>query len=479
MDPRWPGLARVLERYKELLASIPFAKMRPSRRFLWVLGFIVVLGSATDAWHFYLVARAERRLQRAIAEADRLDPDWRFDDLKKSQPILPDDQNGAVQRWAVRRLFPAGWSSGKMEMDLDKVSPEVQLDAALTARLRQELAALARAVAAARKLASAQPGTTPVDWGNNTTTLPQVLEALQVARVLGWDAILLAQDHDMPRAMLSWRAILGTARTLGEDPYLMNALVRHAIDIVALTTVKRLLAQGEMSADTLALAQRLMEDEIARPVFRNAWRGERARADLAFAALEAGDVDGSGLVPVGPSGWVYVDRFRLKLAFDSLLPGSLKENHAAALEFYTHMIEVVTLPENERINQLDDLTAWQREQPWLVRERNVLPRYQYQAEVDLSKLHAAIVGLATERYRMAYGHWPASLEALVPQYLSRVPAPLFLLRADHRLIIDAASPLASGNNGTTASKPTNPALPGQFCLWDVAYRGQPAAKAAR
>jgi hypothetical protein len=452
--------------------------MWPSRRSLWVLGLIVVLGSATDGCYFYLQAEAERRLQSAIAEADRLDPDWRLDDLKKSQPILPDDQNGAVQRWAVRRLFPAGWGPGKMEMDLGKVSPQVQLDDALTTHLRQQLAALAPAVAAARKLASAPSGATPVAWGNNTTTVPPVLEALDVARVLRWDAVLLAQDHEIPKAMLSWCAILGTARTLGEDPYLMNALVRRAIGMVALATLQRLMAQGELSVDTLAEAQRLLEEEIARPVFLNAWRGERARADLEFAALEAGDIEGSALFPTPSSGGLDEDIRRLKLAAYSLLPGTLKENHAATLECYTRLIEVVGLPENERIKRLDELAAWQQNQPGLIWQPYPASRYQHQAELDLAKLHAAIAGIAVERYRLAQGHWPASLEALVPQYLSRVPIPFYLRRADHRLIIDAAPPVSGGNN-TAAAKPMNPNLPGLFCLWDVAYRGQPAGKAAR
>jgi hypothetical protein len=140
---------------------------------------------------------------------------------------------------------------------------------------------------------------------------------------------------------------------------------------------------------------------------------------------------------------------------------------------------VVALPENERIKRLDELLAWQRNQPRLIWQPYLVSRYQHQAELDLVKLHAAIAGLAAERYRLAHGHWPASLEALVPQYLSRVPSPLCLRRADHRLIIDAAPPVASGNNGTTAATSTNPNLPGQFCLWDVAFRGQPAGKAAR
>jgi hypothetical protein len=259
----------------------------------------------------------------------------------------------------------------------------------------------------------------------------------------------------------------------------MSALVRRAIEIVAFLTIQRLLAQGEIPADTLALAQRLLEEEISRPVFRNAWRGERARADLEFAALEAGDVKGSGLFPTSTSGWLDLDSRRMKFAIYSLLPGTLKENHAAILECYTRLIEVVGLPENERIIRLDELTAWQQNQPGLIWPPYAASRYQHQAELDLPKLHAAIAGLAVERYRLAQGHWPASLEALVPQYLSRVPIPLYLRRTDHRLIIDAASAVANGNNGTAAAKPANPNFPGQFCLWDVAYRGQPAGKAAR
>jgi hypothetical protein len=196
--------------------------MRLSRPSLWLCGLILLLG-CTAGCYFYLESKAEQRLQHTLAEAHRLDPVWRMADSYQSEPFVHEDQNGAAQRRAVRRLFPAGWRP----VQLGAGPPEIRLDAALTTRLRKQLQESAPAVEAARALAYVPSSVSQTD-----AQMPPVIEAMEIARLLEWDAILLAQDHELEKAALSWRAILGTARTLGEGPNLMNALVRRGVGMV-------------------------------------------------------------------------------------------------------------------------------------------------------------------------------------------------------------------------------------------------------
>src|SRR5688572_23077065 len=51
----------------------------------------------------------ERDWREACAEADWLDPGWRWDDLLAARPNPPDDRNIAVRISAVRRLIPEHW----------------------------------------------------------------------------------------------------------------------------------------------------------------------------------------------------------------------------------------------------------------------------------------------------------------------------------------------------------------------------------
>jgi hypothetical protein len=181
---------------------------RVSRRYrrrllLAIMGSLVCVGAAA---YYYSSLVAERRLQMAKAEADRLDPGWRLDEIVRNQPTFPDAENGALQRLAVQRMLPPNSGSSQMSFALSNVRPEEQLDAELIARLRAKMGQLSSVVAAARKLDGARSGTEPIIWtGKEYVPAPAPFMALQVARLLSWDAFLLAQDHDMAAAAKSCR----------------------------------------------------------------------------------------------------------------------------------------------------------------------------------------------------------------------------------------------------------------------------------
>jgi hypothetical protein len=60
-----------------------------------------------------------------------------------------------------------------------------------------------------------------------------------------------------------------------------------------------------------------------------------------------------------------------------------------------------------------------------------------------ARLRCTAAALATERYRLAHGEWPTSLEAPVPEYLAQVPKsptsgkPLRYRRVDDGVVIDS------------------------------------------
>jgi hypothetical protein len=103
------------------------------------------------------------------------------------------------------------------------------------------------------------------------------------------------------------------------------------------------------------------------------------------------------------------------------------------------------------------------------------------AEMDWrAELCCTSVILAAERYRRDTGRLPDSIVALVPKYLSGIPAdpytgePLRCRRESDRFVVYSVGRDVEDNGGTLDR--TNPAAPGTdigCTLWDVNHRRQP------
>ncbi len=65
---------------------------------LLLLGFVV--------WYR---ASGARRLAAAVAEADRLDPGWQWEDLAAKRAAVPEDQNAAPVVLEAAGLLPDDW----------------------------------------------------------------------------------------------------------------------------------------------------------------------------------------------------------------------------------------------------------------------------------------------------------------------------------------------------------------------------------
>jgi hypothetical protein len=136
-------------------------------------------------------------LQAAIAEADRLDPRWRLEDVEADQTVVPDAENSATVVIAAKQLLPAKWpfwdspavpedppGTGQKREALQKsfgdLGPHRQLNDEQTTALRAEVTRAAGALAEARKLVDLPLGRYPitysVDWLG--TLMPHVQDAL-------------------------------------------------------------------------------------------------------------------------------------------------------------------------------------------------------------------------------------------------------------------------------------------------------------
>ena len=95
----------------------------------------------------------------------------------------------------------------------------------------------------------------------------------------------------------------------------------------------------------------------------------------------------------------------------------------------------------------------------------------------VAELRCALCALAAERYRRTQGDWPASLAALVPNYLASIPVdpfdaqPLRMRRLEQGFVIYSVGPDGQDCGGILI-RPGKADAPG-FRLYDEQHRRQP------
>ncbi len=502
---------------------------RPRRRWRrWQAA--VLIGGVLALAAVWLSAWLEDRDWRAAcAEADRLDPDWRWEDLLAARPDPPDDRNivlrvrsvhEALQRWprwrdilrdedlpALRAAagLPSGGESASGEAGPGQGSAEERqrLGQYLESRLseqdwsqrlrpgkalavRRAVVAAAAALAQARGLEDLTEGRCPATYYQspvlvNAPTEDYWRKARNVSYALTLRVILQTQDGQADAALDTCRACLRTARALN-GLGLSDGLVMNALHAIAQGNVVRVLAQGEPRPESLAAAQRAVEEELGRPILLQALRGERALVEDFVRAIDEGRESPDradellGGVP-GLTGYPRVDwwLFRLRGGVWS------KAKAAAFVRYYTAVIEALKAGVNDPVEGA----------PALVAARGRLPSSILRLTVQIDKcleadrlgrvlLRSAAAALAAERFRRDHGRWPAALAELVPAYLRAVPAdpyavqPLRLRRLADGLVIYSVGPDKTDDGGTSVfQNPYGMSKDIGFRLWDPANRGRP------
>ena len=169
--------------------------------------------------------------------------------------------------------------------------------------LRNGLKAADEAVKIARTVADYPRGRHELELGPTLidTLLPETQAARTVARLLSADAAIRVHDGDPDGALDSCRAILCTARSIGDEPFLISHLVRIAIGSVTMQSTRRVLGQGEPSDAAMARLQALILDELGQPMLLHGIRGERATLTELIRRLGTGEVPISALGEGGRS----------------------------------------------------------------------------------------------------------------------------------------------------------------------------------
>lgn len=377
-------------------------------------------------WYALSAMSAQSDLEAAIAETDRLDPDWRLEEIEAKRKILPDEANGALQVLKAYAALPKGWTSSKLS---SAAAPARDPNAPLTTKqlrtLRAELGAVSVALAEARRIADLPEGRFPITYSRipTATLLPHIQMVADLACLLEADVLLRAHDGDADAAVGSLRALLNCGRAVGDEPLLISQLVRLNSRQRALRSAERVLAQRQLSEAALGELQVLLRREADEPVLYYALRGERAFTDR---TLEVTPTASNVTLPMRLRN-IIRDPRNAGTQLQFLWPAALTLLRADVLRGNTRAVEIAKLPSDR----------WQAEYDALLAESDAKPSrfvpgftkssclvWQRIAEAD-ADLRSTLALVACERYRLGHGRWPESLQSLVPEFLDKVPTDPF------------------------------------------------------
>jgi hypothetical protein len=443
--------------------------------------------------------QADRRYRAAAAEADRLDPGWRLDDIMAQREKVPDAINSALRVRKIAEQLPRGWP-GLTRYDgsfSEAESPEVRLKPERLAQIREALLPAVDIISQARRLAEYPrgqlEGTRPrIEWlepvgGLNAfvdVNFPYSDEVSRVVFVLWFDAKLRIEAGDLESALKDVQAIICAARSVGDYPGLSAQMTRAGAIWRAIPCLETALAQGLAQAPSLAAIQSLLEDEARHPSRMLALRGERAITNDLLEEIHAEKL-GFGAIPRFSEVPFLIRTFTNHI--------NLRENQATLLRFHTRAAEAGRLPETEQLRSMAALNGeWTKQAvQWSFMESNrrLTERLLLGRTVGVptwlgmndALIRTAVAAVAAERFRLEHGSWPESLDQLVPRYLSAVPndpfipGPLKLRNLQDGLFIYSVGYDGRDDGGkiNTKMRMRDGADLG-FRLWHVARRRQPA-----
>ena len=265
--------------------------------------------------------------------------------------------------------------------------------------------------------------------------MPHLKQLRDGARLLSLEAWLAAEQGDARKALQATWTALRIRHATEDEPCLISQLVGIATDSIALSALQSIMPAIRPQEADLRLI--LTELQSRNPTsFRLGAEGERAMGEMVFESArnnvfsralgEIGDV-GSPKRPEQGAHVFFVARWWAL----NMLP----QDEAYYLSFMNRFVEdagrssSLTLAEVQRWEE--DCRVMSSTDPlWHSHpfSRLLLPalgRFLFEAKKDIARRDVAQCGIAAELYRLDYGAYPESLDALAPKYLDTLPKDTF------------------------------------------------------
>jgi hypothetical protein len=324
--------------------------------------------------------------------------------------LIPRDQNSAVIVVAVADRIPHGQEVSHIPLIGSAHRPP--WDQPMPAEMLQDLSIFfdehRDLLNEALQLRDRPRGWYEVEWDPQDPLESPIRHFTQVRTVtkfLALYALYIAESGDLPAAIEAIEAARNCGASISQEPLLLAYLVRASCDGLAMVTAERVLACGQVDDASLQHLATLFDSAAHAALYARAISGERAYASWMTDVLTT-------------KGW----RQRLSRI---VLPGLLDLNEVRTIQYTNRLIAAARRPGYEALRESEGLRRWSESWSSFYFLAS-LEATGMRRSLDLSvKVRASIdcthAALAAERYRLAHGEWPDSLDVLVPAYLPAVP----------------------------------------------------------
>jgi hypothetical protein len=268
-------------------------------------------------------------------------------------------------------------------------------------------------------------------WGILLPHLGNIKRTVQRLQLRACSELAARRSDD---ALADIKLMLYLANSAKDEPFLISYLVRIACVQLAIQPVWEGLAEHAWSDAQLQELQALFQQYDFFPQMERSLASERAAAILTAELLERGKYHlndltddpshtGSSLANlfgrIIPRGWYDLEQLRYCQLFQSQLNGAFdvetKQVFPRQIESNTNALEQAFAGRNPFT------TICTRHQLLAVLLLPSLHKIPMRAAAAQTTTDEATIACALERYRLANGQLPETLEALVPRYISRLP----------------------------------------------------------
>lgn len=256
------------------------------------------------------------------------------------------------------------------------------------------------------------------------TFMPGLATEKRWAQFLHLRAVAELQDNQGAAALEDIKLLLRLTDTLRSQPFLISHLVRIAMQAIALQPIYEGLAQHRWNDAQLAEFEAALGEKDYLADFQFSMRGERTCAIYTFEMWRrtremknySGDEAGNQIVTNSlrwtPSTFFYQNELAIARMYDQfMLPLVDMTNRTVSLVAYraieADMKEQVKHWSPYKILALMSFPAV---------GKAVIKFALIQSHVDLARTACAL-----ERFRLAHGNYPETLDVLAPQFITQLP----------------------------------------------------------
>jgi hypothetical protein len=254
----------------------------------------------------------------------------------------------------------------------------------------------------------------------NLEHLSKVRNLARHLRIDAWHSIWA---NDTSAATDSLLAILAVGDSLKNEPVLISGLVRIAVLGIAIEGIEEALNHAELTGEDLQRLQTTLQEELIKfehePILLRPMIGESILSLSAIGAFGFKFTDGN-LDSQNPSYLPWTQLVLPKEA-DHLVTSLL---HQRILKIFNSDTQVSPVSFLQAMDADENDELWQSIQfiaPTTAIMMPAMARPQEAGWRVMTEFEMAIVGISLERYHLATGKYPDSLNALVPNYLSKIP----------------------------------------------------------